>query len=72
MRDDQDYDENMKLTFPAAADRELLLAIIRVAKVTINNDEIAGELSQKLNVTLTTKAISNRIFRLKQMANGPK
>lgn len=58
------------LTTLAAADRKLLLAIIGIAKVTVNNEDIAAKLSQDLGTTLTPKAISNRIYRLKQMADG--
>lgn len=58
------------LTAVAAADRELLLAIIRISKISANNNDIAAELSGKFNTTLTGKSIENRIYRLKKMAEG--
>ncbi|GAB7343713.1 hypothetical protein MBLNU457_1693t1 [Dothideomycetes sp. NU457] len=58
------------MVWDAVADRKLLLAVISVAKVAVNNDEIATKLGQDLGTTLTGKAISNRLYRLKQMADG--
>lgn len=54
----------------AAADRKLLLAVIGIAKVTVNDEEIAAKLSQDFGITLTAKAIKNRIYRLKKTADG--
>ncbi|GAM86822.1 hypothetical protein ANO11243_048420 [Dothideomycetidae sp. 11243] len=60
-----------RMTWDVAADRRLLLAIIKVNKVKIDHAALAAEMSDE-NTTCTETAIRRRLDKLNQISRDPK